>query len=1069
MKKIFTLLTAAVLGLSAYAEGLPVPYSAEDSGYDNWDIKNLNEDAYTWTAASEYDLSFAGCTKGLFIRWNTSMAANDWAISPAIHLEAGKEYKIKFAYKTQSDPEKLTVWFGSGNTPEQLQEGEKLADVNGSESKGVKEIKLFTPTVDGDYYLGAHAHSDANTYRVYFTGVSIAENVFTPATVSDLTVTPGANHALEAKLAWTLPTTDTDDAPFGDSVAVEAVTVYRDGVKVADLPGTATEWTDNAESGLTSGKHQYEVEVTVNGTKSAKAAVDSSYIGPVVAFNLPLVYSLNDVAADDFSAFFTVIRGEASNVRSTWQFSPSVYSGNSVQLLSATDKSEDDWLILPRVKVEKAGAYRFGMDVSNSQSKGHIEIKYGKSVGGLTPGIADLTGVVGSCEGQDLNGRAYRYYTFSFDEPGEYAIALHACSASAAYSTCYVYGFSVEEWHDAALNVTDLAAEIVGNDIQISWTNPSKTSCDNDITDLVKVEVYRGDELIGTVTEGLVPGAGCSFTDVNPAAGSYLYKVVAYNGEFAPDAAAPEVWSAWVGDKLQELPFEYKFSSASQSTYALFTPEKINQDDPEWSFGTQGAILALKNKNLYTPNSRLYTPPFKLAPGYYDVTLKIQVPCNKYSVKVGYVMESDAQNIKGNTALQVGSYYYAANQLFRIKVDDEGRGMFVVTVNDVTPESTYYNLTITDINIVRTPIIPGVATDVTVTPAEDKSLQATVSWTNPTTSSVEGVAPELTKAVVYRNDVEIGTVTEGLVCGETSSFVDEEVPNAGTYTYKVEIYSADGCAAATGVVSPWIGAGKDLPYESQQGDWTILNVNGDTRSFDGSPITWEEGSNGKLTIVSNNNVADDWAISPRLNIEKGYLYTITCYPVIGLGYTTDDVPETVRVQLYHGTGLTPEEMTVKLADVGPFKASADKELFTVQILAVDPTELVEPAAEDENSDTADTPDVPDTSNAIKVPAGVGTLGLHCAVKTGGIDIREFKVDGGVNTDPNPGTGIRDIFGDGENLLGADARDITVYDLAGRAVMSADSFRSLDAKRLAKGTYIVTGHVNGKRVSAKVAF
>lgn len=114
MKKIFTLISAAVLGLSAYAEGLPVPYIAEDSGYDNWDIKNLNNDDYTWTAASEYDLSFAGCTKGLVIRWNSSMAANDWAISPAIHLEANKEYKIKFAYKTQSDPEKTDcmVWLG---------------------------------------------------------------------------------------------------------------------------------------------------------------------------------------------------------------------------------------------------------------------------------------------------------------------------------------------------------------------------------------------------------------------------------------------------------------------------------------------------------------------------------------------------------------------------------------------------------------------------------------------------------------------------------------------------------------------------------------------------------------------------------------------------------------------------------------------------------------------------------------------------------------------------------------------------------------------------------------------
>ena len=1057
MKKIFTLIAAAVLGLSAYAEGLPVPYIAENSGYDNWDIKNLNKDDKTWNISTGSDFSFANCSKGLNYRWNSSMDAEDWAISPAIHLEAGKEYKIKFAYKTGRYDEKLAVWFGTGNTPEQLQQGKQLLDFSGQEQNGVKKVELFTPAADGDYYIGAYAHSEKDKYNIYFTGVEIVENVFVPAAVTDLTVTPDPSRALEAKLAWTLPTTDTDGAPFGDGVAVESVTVYRDGVKVADLAGTATEWTDNAESGLTSGKHQYEVEVTVNGTKSAKVAVNSAYIGPVVAFNLPLVYSLNDVAADDFSAFFTVIRGEASNVRSTWQFSPSVYNGNSVQLLSATDKSEDDWLILPRVKVEKAGAYRFGMDVSNSQSKGHIEIKYGKSVDGLTPGIADLTGAVGSCQGQDLNGRAYRYYTFSFDEPGEYAIALHACSAAAAYSTCYVYGFSVEEWHDAALNVTDLTTEITGNDVKVNWTNPSKTSCGNDITELVKVEVYRDGELAGTVTEGLVPGAACSFTDVVPAAGSYLYKVVAYNGEFAPDAAAPEVRSAWVGDKLQELPYNYVFRSAPQSTYALFTPEKINQEDPDWSIGTGGAVLALKHKNGYTPNSRLYTPPFNLAPGYYDVTLNIQGPYDKYDMQVGYAMEADAQNIKGNTTVQLGTPYSFRDVLFRIKVGEDGRGMFVAIVNGIITGDNYHDLIISGIKIERTKIIPAVATDVTVKAAEDKSLQATISWTNPTTSNVEGETPELTKAVVYRNNVEIGTVTEGLVRGEISSFVDEEVPEAGTYTYKVEIYSADGCAAAIGVVSPWIGAGKDLPYESAKGDWTILNLNGDT-SY-GDPVTWSEKSNGDLSIMSYRTVADDWAITTRLNFQTGYLYTITCYPTKGLS-SSSEVTEEMRVQLYFGTGITADEMTIKLADIGPFKAIAEKELYTVQILAVDPSELVEPAAEN---------DVPDTSNAVKVPAGVGTLGLHCAQKTDEIYIREFKVDGGVNTNPGPSVGISDIFGDGENLLGADARDITVYDLAGRAVMSADSFESLDAKRLAKGTYIVTGHVNGKRVSAKVAF
>lgn len=1044
MKKIITLISAVVLGLSAYAGGLPVPYIAENSGYDNWDIKNLNNDNQTWTPTTGSDYSFANCTKGLKYHWHSSNAADDWAISPAIHLEAGKEYKIKFAYKTGNYNEKLTVWIASGNTPELLQQGVKLADYTEKQSNGVKEVKIFTPAADGDYYLGAYVHSDKDLYYVYFTGVSIAENVFAPAAATGLTVTPGANRALEAKLTWTLPTTDTDDVPFGDGVAVEAVVVYRDGVKVADLPGTATEWTDNAEKGLTAGKHKYEVEVTVKGAKSAKAAVNSPYIGPLAAFDLPLIYDFKDITKDDFGTFFTVIKGDNSTVTTGngWDFRESAYSGNAAKIYPG-GKVEDDWLVLPPVKVTKAGLYRFGLDIEKNSTMGRIDIKYGKIVDGVAPGIAELTGEVGTYQKEKIINHKYLYYTFSFDEPGEYNLALHACASESDYSYYYVYGFSLEEWHDAALNATDLATEVIGNDVKISWTNPAKTSGGNDITELVKVEVYRDSVLAGTVTEGLVPGASSSFTDVAPPAGSHLYKVVAYNGEFAPDQAAPEVWSDWIGDKLQELPFEYKFSSAKPSTYALFTPEKINEEDPDWTFSTAGAVLPLQNKNLYQPNSRLYTPPFVLAPGYYDVTLKMLVPCNKYNFTVGYAMEAEAGQIKGQNSKQVSNGWSASETSFRIKVDDEGRGMFVAIANDWTGESNTLNLTITEIKVVRTLIIPEAATDVEVKAAEDRSLQATISWKNPATCNVEGVTPVLTKAVVYRNDEPIGTVTEGLVCGEISSYLDAQVPNAGSYTYKVEIYSADGCAEATGVTSPWIGLGKDLPYEYQKGEWTIVDANNDER-------TWNQYYD-YMTIISYTRVANDWAISPRLNMQKDFLYTISCYPTKG---TNSEVTDDMRINLYYGTGVTPGEMTIKLAEIGPFKTNVERELFTVQILAVDPATYDMPTAQDET---------PDLGKAIRVPAGVATLGLHCDRKTDEVYIREFKVDGGTDT------GIRGIFSDGNDLFGADARDIMVYDLAGRAILGADSFESLDTKRLAKGTYIVTGSVNGKRVSAKVAF
>lgn len=1051
MRKFYTLAAAALFGISAFADPVTVPYSAESSGYDNWDIKNLNKDAKTWELYSGSEVQFAGCTKGLKYYYNKNSAADDWAISPGLSLEAGKEYKIKFAYKTGGYDEKLSIWISTENTPEQLAQGTNLLDFSGQEKNGKKEAKLFTPTVDGVYYLGAYAHSDKDKLSIYFTGVEVAENVFTPAAVKNLTLTPGANHALEATLNWTLPTTDSDDVPFADGVAVESVTVYRDGVLAATLGGDAISWTDNAESGLTPGKHKYEVEVTVNGSKSIKAAVQSPYLGPVPALQLPLVYNMADCTQEDYDLFFASVAGDASTIPANykWQFKASSYTGNRVVLSTNSSYKEDDWLILPSVKVEKPGIYRFGLDLEKNSDKGKLDIRYATDAAYSESGIAALTGEIGTYEKEKISTHAYRYYTFNFPAAGEYKLALHACAPTSDYNYYSVYGFSLEEWHDAALNVTDLTAQVEGDNIKVSWTNPSKTSQGNDIEALVKVEIFRDGESAATITDGLTPGAEASWIDENPANGCHLYKVVAYNGEFAPDADAPEVRSDWKGDRLQALPFDYTFGTAEPATYALFTGEKMNDEDPDWVIDANGAVLPLNGKtNYYQPNSRLLTPPFELTPGYYDLSIRMQAPCNKFRLKLGYVMEAEPSVLKGKFEQTLTSTYLSEYKL-RIHVTDEGRAMFAAVVDDYLAQTGNKDFKITAVKIERTLIVPDIATDVTVTPAADLSKQATISWTNPTSSNVDGVEPELEKAIVYREGTPIATITEGLVCGGTSSYLDTEVPNAGCYVYKVEIYSPEGCSAteATEVTSPWIGGGKDLPFEaSSKEDWTILNLNNDKNSW-GDPITWNATSNGDLSIISNKNVPDDWAITPRLNLIKDCLYTISCYPTKGYGSTaTADM----RVQLYWGSSDNPSDMTVKLADIGPFNATADKELFTVKVLAVDPD------AVEAQSDEIDLTD------AVKVPAGVGLLGIHCAKKTDEIYIREFKMDGGIPT------GIDKIFADGSGLFGADARDIIVCDAAGRMLLRAESAADIDWNRLAKGVYIVSGYVDGNRLSIKIA-
>ena len=78
-----------------------------------------------------------------------------------------------------------------------------------------------------------------------------------------------------------------------------------------------------------------------------------------------------------------------------------------------------------------------------------------------------------------------------------------------------------------------------------------------------------------------------------------------------------------------------------------------------------------------------------------------------------------------------------------------------------------------------------------------------MKWTNPTTSNIEGVTPELVKAEIYRDTELIGSVEEGLTPGEQSEWLDEAALS-GKHTYAVRMYTAGGAQqdADASVVSP---------------------------------------------------------------------------------------------------------------------------------------------------------------------------------------------------------------------------------------------------------------------------
>lgn len=1061
MRTILTLFTAITLGAGvAWADAKTPPYASTLANDADWTTVNVLEGSKTWvanTSASSY--SGTGFSEGIQYSYDSSNPGDDWYISPAIHLEANTEYKVKFWVKKNNN-EALRLMLAPGATVDDLSGGTALYDDQAAVSPFKKEVIIFTPEAAGDYHFGFHCYSPKNGYWIYLTGFEVAENKFAPAPVENLTVTPGADRALEATLGWTLPSTDSDGAALPDGYTVSGVDIFRDDALVKSLEGEATSWTDNAASGLTPGYHTYEVKVTINGTSSAAARVNSKYIGPVQAFDLPYAEDFKTIDQETFDLFWATETGRDGKSSDPWKVYISSYYGNALQLYVGNSGKEDHWLISPAMKFEQAGVYRLTLSMKyNSSANALVDVILGQgtSIGGYTDDNIILT----------INKIPNDYTTFetifAVETPGEYSVALHNHCDTPTWYTYYLNKLTVEKWNVAPAQVTDLTATVNADaTVTLNWTNPTLTNTGGELPSISKVEVYCNGELVNTLTE-VTPGQAMETTHRPDATGVFTYHVLPYFDENPADGDIKYVTTGWVGDETQTPPYSTTFK-ATDATTPIWS--SFDGNDDGYTFVVNGsAKMNYPNKtDMHTNDDYLLSPYFDLAAGYYTVTFKVKGE-KKVNYGVGIVADKTdvAASYKKLGSVKTETYNEKEYSTL-IHVEEGGRYAIAIHLNETYygeyNTDTYYIPEITSFAVAYRPLLPGVATDLAVAPGAEMALTAEVSWTNPSVSNLEGVAvPALVKAVVCRDGEEIGTITEGLAPGERSSFVDQTVPQAGEYTYSVAVFGPEGPSedAAAEVKSPWIGAGLDLPWncDSETGfrdmGWTILNVNGDTNTW-GDEITWNLSYNNAY-IMSVNNTPDDWLITPRFNFLAGGVYTIEIHTYLQPDY------DPVAWDLHFGRGVAPEDMVQKLITVttkGEGKANAE-----VTSLVIEAVDAMQPEATAEGDETEAEPE------RIKVPACVGTLGIH-ANKKGYFYVNKFNVA------PDPVTGVADAesssslfhYASGKILFSGEA-NVAVADVSGKVVLRAAGVDSVDLNHLQSGVYIVSATVGEQTVSFKV--
>lgn len=251
----------------------PFNYTFEnESQLNDFTILNVNNDKKTWKFYQNR----------VKIEYNSSMAMDDWLITPPVLLEAGSLYEFSGLFSCWPDSEeRFEVMLGTSPTSEAMTvtvipKTTILTEFNKPETFTGK-IKV---SVSGKYFIGIHGCSDEdkNALFLHSFAMSAGKSAAAPGAPADLTVTPGANCALEAEISCKAPEADINNNAIDELAKLE---ILRDGEVIYTennvTPGQQINYTDRSED-LTNGNHTYSVRA-YNEAGVGDSAQAEVYIG----------------------------------------------------------------------------------------------------------------------------------------------------------------------------------------------------------------------------------------------------------------------------------------------------------------------------------------------------------------------------------------------------------------------------------------------------------------------------------------------------------------------------------------------------------------------------------------------------------------------------------------------------------------------------------------------------------------------------------------------------------------------------------------------------------------------
>ncbi len=295
-----------------------------------------------------------------------------------------------------------------------------------------------------------------------------------------------------------------------------------------------TQYSETASS-TTLAKRWYEVTPYVDGESGDTAVSNKVVVGP----GKDVPYS-EDFSSDASFDYFTVL--DANNDGKTWYRSGDAqtaqYGGDATQ-------KADDWLILPPLKVSKAGYYKLSLQVRcNSANPQLLSIALGSlpETKDMNTVILPETTVDTKFETKTVEAK------FGVKTDGNYFLGIHLASNALMHS------FDIDNIRVEQITSSDAPAQPANLIVkpaakgelkaEVEFSMPEKTIAGENVGKLTKAEVYRNGTLLKSITDAasLVAGKRTVVKDESPQNGFNKYKVVAYNASGTGDDATVETY-----------------------------------------------------------------------------------------------------------------------------------------------------------------------------------------------------------------------------------------------------------------------------------------------------------------------------------------------------------------------------------------------------------------------------------------------------------------------------------------------------------------------------------------------